>query len=107
MVREYNSKFDIGECWGYNEFIELEQLKNGFLEEDSLSFRFFVRNPDYKRLAVDQKRYTDKLEVRVKELERLVCDHNSSRLAGGGVASERFSEPTGYSLSHNVEPDEF
>ena len=40
---------------------------------DTLNFRFFIRNPDYKRLSVDQKRYTDKLEVRVRELERLVC----------------------------------
>ena len=67
-MREYSSKFDIGECWGYNEFIELSQLKNGFLVNDTLNFRFFIRNPDYKRLAFDQKRYTDKLEVRVREL---------------------------------------
>jgi hypothetical protein len=83
VVREYSSKFDIGECWGYNEFIELDQLKGGYLVGDTLSFRFYVRNPNYRCLSLDQKKYADKLEVRVKELERLVCDHNSSRLHHG------------------------
>jgi len=23
IVREYSSKFDIGECWGYNQFVPL------------------------------------------------------------------------------------
>jgi hypothetical protein len=58
----------------------LDQLKGGHLVGDTLSFRFYVRNPNYRCLSSDQKRYADKLEVRVKELERLVCDHNSSRL---------------------------
>ena len=26
IIREYSSKFDIGECWGYNQFIPLVEL---------------------------------------------------------------------------------
>lgn len=66
IVREYSSKFEIGECWGYNELIELDELKNGYLVGDTLNFKFYVRNPNYKCLCNDQKRYVDKLEVRVK-----------------------------------------
>lgn len=28
VIREYSSNFDIGECWGYNQFIPIEQLGN-------------------------------------------------------------------------------
>lgn len=24
VIREYSSNFDIGECWGYNQFIPIE-----------------------------------------------------------------------------------
>lgn len=76
-MREYSSTFDIGECWGYNEFIELASLRNGFLVGDTLTFKFYLRNPNYKCLCTDQKRYVDKLEVKVKELEQLVIRHNN------------------------------
>lgn len=58
VVREYSSKFDIGECWGYNQFIPLVDLENGFLnEEDALMFVVSVRNPTYRSLVRDQENY--------------------------------------------------
>lgn len=63
MIREYNSNFDIGECWGYNQFIPLEELKNDFLTDDGhLEFCVSVRNPSYRSLVRDQKDYIKFLE---------------------------------------------
>lgn len=34
VIREYSSKFDIGECWGYNQFIQINEIDNGFLTKE-------------------------------------------------------------------------
>jgi len=57
-VREYSSNFDIGECWGYNQFIPIEEVENDFLsEEGGLVFHISVRNPSYRSLVRDQNNY--------------------------------------------------
>ena len=68
IVREYSSNFDIGECWGYNQFVPLEELENDFLtDEGSLVFHVCVRNPSYRSLVRDQNNYIDKLENKLQE----------------------------------------
>ncbi len=34
VIREYSSKFDIGECGGYNQFIQINEIDNGFLTKE-------------------------------------------------------------------------
>lgn len=84
MVREYSSEFEIGECWGYNQFIELKNLEFGYLAEDELSFKFYVRNPTYKDMAVEQKKYINLMANKIKELEKTVSTKN-----GGGSKEGR------------------
>ena len=57
IIREYSSTFDIGECWGYNQFIAIGELGNGFLNGDGLKFVVSLRNPSYRSLVRDQQRY--------------------------------------------------
>lgn len=62
VIREYSSNFDIGECWGYNQFIPIEELKEEFLTEDGhLLFKVSVRNPSYRSLVRDQQQYIQSL----------------------------------------------
>ena len=44
-------------CWGYNQFVALAELENGYLKDDSLSFVVSVRNPSYRNLVRDQEKY--------------------------------------------------
>lgn len=59
--REYCSAFDIGECWGYNQFVLLEELEQGFMFGDSLQFVMGIRNSDYRSLSQDQSTYIARL----------------------------------------------
>jgi hypothetical protein len=66
IVREYSSKFDIGECWGYNQFLAIADLQNGFLGVgDTLHFSVSVRNPSYRSLVRDQQKFIEVLQNRV------------------------------------------
>lgn len=66
VIREYSSNFDIGECWGYNQFIPIEQLNNDFLTDNGeLLFVVNVRNPSYRSLVRDQKQYIEFLETQL------------------------------------------
>lgn len=65
VIREYSSNFDIGECWGYNQFIPIEELNNDFVNDNGdLVFHVSVRNPSYRSLVRDQKQYIDYLEAK-------------------------------------------
>ena len=55
LTRQYISIFEIGECWGYNQFIELDLLTSGFLDDDKLIFKFYIRPKNYKNQAIDQQ----------------------------------------------------
>jgi hypothetical protein len=62
MIREYSSHFDIGECWGYNQFILISDLNNGFLNEaGDLVFIASFRNPSYSNLVEEQNQYINYL----------------------------------------------
>lgn len=72
VIREYSSNFDIGECWGYNQFIPIEELGNDFLTDvGDLLFIVNVRNPSYRSLVRDQKQY-------IEFLESQAAQHNSA-----------------------------
>lgn len=72
-MREYQSEFEVGECWGYNRFYRIDQLESeGYLSNDSedcLYLKFYVRPPTYAQLSRDQKRYIEELEKKVKAQE--------------------------------------
>jgi hypothetical protein len=62
LMREYCSSFYIEECWGYNQFILISELGNGFLTENGdLIFNVSVKNPNYKSLVDDQNNYINYL----------------------------------------------
>jgi tripartite motif-containing protein 37 len=73
VVREYQSEFEVGECWGYNRFYRIDQLESeGYLSNDSedcIYLKFYVRPPTYAQLARDQKRYIEELEKKIKAQE--------------------------------------
>jgi hypothetical protein len=68
-MREYCSSFYIEECWGYNQFILISELGNGFITESGdLVFNVNVRNPSYKSLVSDQNNYINYLEEKITNL---------------------------------------
>eukprot|EP00698_Gefionella_okellyi_P022765 TRINITY_DN7592_c0_g1_i1.p1 TRINITY_DN7592_c0_g1~~TRINITY_DN7592_c0_g1_i1.p1 ORF type:complete len:469 (-),score=108.28 TRINITY_DN7592_c0_g1_i1:51-1457(-) len=71
VKREYTSEFEVGECWGYNRFLRLDNLlKDGYLaEDDSLQFSFAVRAVSYEQHCRDQGRYIQLLELQQSQLE--------------------------------------
>lgn len=58
VVREFASEFETGECWGYNRFYRIDLLKQeGYIGDDTLIIKFYVRAPTYYQLYKDQKNY--------------------------------------------------
>ena len=57
VTREYQSEFEVGECWGYNRFYRIDQLEpEGYLSadsEDCIFLKFYVRPPTYHQLSRD------------------------------------------------------
>ena len=48
VIREFSSEFEGGECWGYNRFFRIDLLcKDGYLVDDRLLFKYYVRAPNY------------------------------------------------------------
>ena len=71
IVREYSSNFDIGECWGYNQFVLLSDIEDNFLwDDDSLNFNVSVRNPSYRSFVRDQNNYIENLEKKLNQSEK-------------------------------------
>lgn len=63
MRREYCSAFEVGECWGYNQFEPLDQLvAKEYIQCDTIRFRVGVRNSNYRELAEQKKLYIDSLK---------------------------------------------
>jgi tripartite motif-containing protein 37 len=67
VTREFQSEFEVGECWGYNRFYRIDQLESeGYLnEEDTLKLKFYVRPPSYAQLCRDQQRHISEMESKV------------------------------------------
>ena len=63
VVREFESDFEVSECWGYNRFHKISFLeRDGFLPNDTLTFRFYVRAPTYSQDSRDKDFYISRLE---------------------------------------------
>lgn len=73
VTREYQSEFEVGECWGYNRFYRIDQLEpEGYLSadsEDCIFLKFYVRPPTYHQLSRDQERYVLDLEKKIQHQE--------------------------------------
>ena len=73
IIREFQSEFEVGECWGYNRFYRIDQLESeGYLSadsEDCILLKFYVRPPTFAQLARDQQRYIEDLEKKVNYQE--------------------------------------
>ncbi|KAL3309157.1 Tripartite motif containing 37 [Cichlidogyrus casuarinus] len=73
VSREFASDFEVGECWGYNRFFQLDRLvPEGFLPNDTLTIRFQLRSPSYQAKCRDLHNYVQQLELRQGELLRQV-----------------------------------
>lgn len=71
--REYCSTFEIGECWGYNQFEPLDQLASKeYIQGDALTFRVGVRNRTYRSFAEQQAVYIKRLQEQLSEKKRLM-----------------------------------
>jgi hypothetical protein len=68
VKREYCSTFEIGECWGYNQFEPLDQLATkGFLKDDTLTFRVGIRNSSYRALVIEKELYIASLRHQLEQ----------------------------------------
>ncbi|CAD8181400.1 unnamed protein product [Paramecium pentaurelia] len=66
VIREFASDFEGGECWGYNRFFRIDLLqKDGYLVNDKLLFKYYVRAPNYYTQCLDMQRYIKQLESQV------------------------------------------
>lgn len=86
VIREYSSNFDIGQCWGYNQFIPIQELNNDFINQDgNLVFIVNVRNPSYRSLVRDQKQYIQSLEKDIahEKSEKNISPSNQKILSKG------------------------
>ncbi|PRP86343.1 hypothetical protein PROFUN_05484 [Planoprotostelium fungivorum] len=95
VVREFSSEFQEGECWGYNRFYQIEQIRQeGFISDDSdqcVTLRFHVRPPNVFQLCRDQQRHIlnmeaervqsnqreEELKSQVEELNRMLAISNA------------------------------
>ena len=70
IVREFASDFDVGECWGYNKFFRIDLLgREGYLHDDTIVLKFYVRAPTYQQQARDQANYIETMHARLSGLE--------------------------------------
>jgi tripartite motif-containing protein 37 len=55
VLREFQSDFEVGECWGYNRFYRIESLeREGFLSDDNvITLKYFIRAPYYPQHCRD------------------------------------------------------
>ena len=70
IIKQYNSKFSVGECWGYAEFIPLNQIKY-YLHEGKLLFVMGIKNISYYDMCDNMKKYIAKLQGENKVLSEL------------------------------------
>lgn len=91
VTREFQSDFEVGECWGYNRFyrIDLLEQEQYLREDDSLYLNFYVRAPTFAQHCKDQQAYISQLESK--------CQIQDSELKSLG---QNLSE----ALSHRREP---
>lgn len=91
VLREFASDFETGECWGYNRFYHLEQLKSeGFISsEDTLIMNYYVRAPTYYQLHKDQGKYIKQLLEKESSAKEQI-ENLSKKLEKYGEKNEVF-----------------
>lgn len=59
VTREFQSEFEVGECWGYNRFYRIDLLESEqYLgDDDSLTLKYYVRAPNFSQHCHDQQIY--------------------------------------------------
>ena len=78
--------FVANDCWGYHDFIRLDQLEE-YLHQGKLIFVVGVRNVNYLDLCESMRKYIRRLEGQNKVLEEMLdSSHLSSVVEAGGSA---------------------
>ena len=80
ISREFDSEFELGECWGYNTYAKISALyEDGFVhpEEDYLEIVLHIKSPsfyhhvlDQNRLLAEKKRTFERNNQRLRELKK-------------------------------------
>ena len=60
ISKEYRSPFTTGDCWGYNDFVKLNELEE-YLNNGHLIFVIGIRNCSYFDVCENMRRYIRKL----------------------------------------------
>jgi hypothetical protein len=82
ISKEYRSPFMPGDCWGYHDFLPLQELEE-YLNNGHLIFVVGIRHCSYYDVSQTMNRYIRKLEEEKKVLEELmVHNHTDSRNLG-------------------------
>ena len=54
ISRNFQSDFDVGECWGYNRFTKLDTISEYITPDNTLFFSFAVRPLTFRQHSEDQ-----------------------------------------------------
>lgn len=105
VIREFASDFETGECWGYNRFYKIDQLKEeGYIsEDDTLTMKFYVRAPTYYQLYKDQKQYIKHL-LEKEKLYQLKLSKFTEKLKES--TDDELKEPETHNESIEIEKEE-
>lgn len=110
IQREFESEFEVGECWGYNRFFRLDLLASeGYLnlKKDTLELRFQVRPSTFFQRCRDQQWYINQLlqsqsqqKAQIKTLtEKLDREMKKSKSISPGGSSDLSSSSSNFSIS--------
>lgn len=110
IQREFESEFEVGECWGYNRFFRLDLLApEGYLnlKKDTLELRFQVRPSTFFQRCRDQQWYINQLlhtqsqhKAQIKTLmEKLDREIKKTKSVSPGGSSDLSSSSSNFSIS--------
>jgi len=94
------SEFKREDCWGYNKFISLAQLPDGFLIDDSMEIKFSVIASSFAVKCEDQSKYIESLE---KEYGVL---HESKSNLENNILDEQITKEKTESQKMNNNPED-
>lgn len=76
VSKECSLQYKQGDCWGFSKFLPIRQLNEGFVEDDSVQFRFAVRSSSFKQLVEDQQVFMAELKVANKLMKNRLLLNN-------------------------------
>lgn len=76
VSKECSLQYKQGECWGFSKFVPIRQLDEGFVENDSVQFRFAVRSSSFKQVVEDQQVFIAELKVANKLMKNQLLINN-------------------------------